>query len=57
MWYLIVLGVLLLVVNWLIPSIAQQGFGFLWMVGAFVIIIGILWLVINARQKKVKPNK
>jgi hypothetical protein len=60
MWYLIILGAILLAANWILPAVTHQEWVYviagidmqLWMAGGIALIIGLIWLVISSMQKK-----
>jgi len=60
MWYFIILGIILLALNWILPAVTGgpwvyviSGFELqLWLAGVVALGIGVIWLIIHATTAK-----
>ena len=60
MWYFIILGVILLGLNWILPAITKSPWVYaigdfelqLWLAGVIALAIGLVWLVVAQLGKK-----
>jgi hypothetical protein len=60
MWYFIILGIILLALNWILPAVTGSPWvyvisGFelqLWLAGCVALGIGVIWLIIHSVTAK-----
>jgi len=60
MWYFIILGIILLALNWILPMVTGSPWVYqigsfdleLWLAGCIALGIGIIWLIIHSVTSK-----
>jgi hypothetical protein len=60
MWYFIILGIILLALNWILPMVTGSPWVYvigtfelqLWLAGCVALGIGVIWLIIHAATSK-----